>query len=152
MSDIFEWYFTNDDENWQWVPDAADRWDAIEAGLDYCNSTPFKICRASKHDFPYDSLFDIDEIDCRATENDFDLWGEDQDSIFDKDPTKEQKKELESMLVDTFKSWVEKNKIQLEMPLYFDRMIDIEEIDGDYFCWVWTRYRGRPLLGVWGND
>lgn len=148
MTDVYEWYFTDDDENWQWAPNAADRWDAINEGLDYYDGFPFQICRASKHDFPYHRLFDIDDIDCRTIENNDDIWGEDQDSIFTKAPTRQQGKELESMLIDTFKAWVQKNNIQLETPWCFDKMIDIEEIDPNNYCWVWTQYRGRSLWGV----
>lgn len=146
MSDDFEWYCSYDQESWT-IIDAADRWEAVQYVLR--NDDGLWICQARKPDFPYDDLFDVDDIDCRMIENDCcEKWGEDQDSIFSEDPTREQKNDLEKRLIQTFKDWAEDHKIDLETPWCFDEMKDIEQIDRDNYCWVWTTYQGR-VFNFW---
>lgn len=150
MSDGFEWYCSCDQESWK-VIDAADRWEAVQYVLRNGDFDGDWICQASKPAFPYEDLFDIDDIDCRMTEDDCgEKWGEHQDSIFSEDPTREQKRDLEKRLIKTFKNWVQEHKIELEVPWCFDEMKDVEQIDIENYCWVWTTYQGR-IFNFWSD-
>lgn len=154
MSDaVFEWYYSHDEEDWFALPAASDRWDAINHALDETNTeSDFYICRANKKWFPYWSLFDLDDIFTRTIENNPEIWGEDQDEIFSKSPSRDQERDLEQRLIVAFKEWVFDNNIELAEPYYFDEMKDKEFIEIDTLAWVWTHYLGRPLIGEWGHD
>lgn len=141
MSDVYEWYFSACGENWDLVA-GKERWDAIRDGLTYYGGEPFKICRASKNEFPFDRMFDVDDMEYRLIDDNPEIWGEDQDSIFRKALTREQKNEIEDMLGAAFKIWCKANNIDLEEPWAFADMQDIEDVDPDNYCWVWTWYRG----------
>lgn len=137
----FRWYMSYDRESWTELR-ADNRWDAIIEG--FMDNDDFYICQATHHEFPYGEMFDIEDINSRMIENDCgETWGEDQDSIFFKEPTREQVLELEHRLIATFKKWVVEYGIKLERPWCFDEIKDEEKIEYQNFCWVWTHYRGR---------
>lgn len=148
MSDEYNWYYTQDDYFWN-TAEGATREDVILEGIHYYGTNPFKICRAVHFEFPYKYMFDVGLLDENTIDNSEEMWGEDQVSIFASNFTKEQGAELETMLIDTFKQWVNKNNIKLEFPQMFVEMIDKEEIDPNNYCWVWTHYQGEPLLPDW---
>jgi len=141
MEPGFDWYCSYDKENWTLI-DAQDRWGAIKHVLS-AERDALWICQARKCDFPYDSLFDLDEIDYDVIEKLPEIWGEDRYSIFDKDITKEQAKKLNRALIEAFKNWVAANEIQLATPWCFEETKDEERIDPSNYCWVWTTYSGE---------
>lgn len=147
----YEWYHTQSNEYWN-LAESDDRETIIKEGFEYYDLEQFSICRAKLHDFPYNGMFDVRLLDERLIENNEELWGEHQDSIFASKVTKEQESELEAMLIDAFKKWVDKNEIKLEVPIMFEHQIDEETIDPVNFCWVWTHYQGKPLLPNWPNN
>ena len=141
------WFHSYDRETWYEMV-AENRWDAIQEGLDYyALNDDFYICRAEYRDFPYDTLLDVSDMIERALVDHCDSWGEDQDSIFEREPTQDQLQLLEHMLCDTFKEWVAKENIKLATPWFFEKIEDEEHIEPDYFCWVWTKYKGIKLGG-----
>ena len=136
-----DWYYSMDAEFWYI---AKDKEDAIKMCVEYGSETIFKthyICEAVAKEFPYSSLFDIDYIDESCIEDNEDVWGPDQDSIFSSPPTFEQKTKLNKMLEETFRRWVDEENIKLETPWCLDFLTDPEEIIRENYCWVWTKYR-----------
>lgn len=140
-TDEYLWYYSHDEENWELIGD-VDRWGAIKYGMGYDDY--FWICKASRHDFPYKELFqDLWDTEERMLENGYeDYWGEHQDSIFASDVSKEQEKDLQDRLIETFKTWTKDNDITLSTPWCFKDMKDAELIDIHNYCWVWTEYNG----------
>lgn len=148
MIDGYNWYHTQDDYFWN-MAEGASREDVILEGIHYYDKKPFKICRAKQFEFPYKYMFNVELLDENTFNYNEEMWGEDQESIFASNITNEQGSELETMLTDTFKQWVDKNNIELEFPQMFEKIIDKEEIDPNNYCWVWTHYQGEPLLPDW---
>jgi hypothetical protein len=145
--EVMRWFHSAERGTWHELV-AENRWDAIQEGLDYYeDNEDFYICRAEYKDFPYDTLFDVSDMAERMIEAHCDIWHEDQDSIFEREPTQEQYQLLVEMLCTTFKEWEAKENIKLALPWSFEKIEDEEHIEPDYFCWVWTRYRGVELGG-----
>lgn len=151
MTDIYEWYYTQDQDSWELAP-SDNRWDTIREGLSYYGGESFYICRASKNEFPFDRLFDVDDMEYRLIDDGCEIWGEDQDAIFRKALTRDQKNELEAALTTTFKDWCVRNNVDLEQPWAFADMQDIETVVTGNYCWVWTQYCARLFRWVLPND
>ena len=132
-----DWYYSRDTEVWYI---AEDRQNAIKMCLE---DGARYICEAARQEFPYSSLFDIDYIDESCIEDNGDVWGPDQYSIFDCLPTLDQKNKLNKMLEETFRQWVAEENIKLEEPWCLDFLSDPEEIIRENYCWVWTEYEGE---------
>ena len=129
MADGFEWYVSQDQEHWT-IASADTRDEAIDAGRENYGEEGFYICEAKKQDFPYRRMFHLDRMFENMIDDDWgEVWGEDQDSIFASKVTSEQVKDLEAMLIETFKAWVAKHDVKLETPWVFGATRNEEYID-----------------------